>query len=137
MKGRLALFIILVFYIAGIKALTMSPAEGLWELYMNRLPVMTMENLHVYVFYILYGFAALLALILFFGRKPKGGRLLFSLVMIALLALYGYEAYTIFGIGSTLGGSIQYTEVAFYGLGALFALYLLLKMQGREKRSEY
>ncbi len=133
MKGRLNLLIILAFYGGAIYSLRLAELSGVWEYYLKDVPVLT-GFIEEYFLYFIYGSAALLTLSLLVGKKPRMLRKFFGVVLIILMAFYGYETYSVITSGLA-DNSLEYVDVAFVGIGTLFPLYLSIKMQHiKEKR---
>jgi len=129
MKGRLNLMVALLFNVAAIKALTMITVTGVWLLFVTRVPFINLGGFSDYVMYGLYGTAAFAALVLFMGAKPKLLKGLFTLVLLILTGIYGYETYEVVTLGLSLGGSIDVLEVSFLALGTVLSFYLLVKVR--------
>lgn len=129
MKGRLNLLVALIFNVAAIKALTMTTQTGVWLMFIQRVPFLRLDAFDQYIFYGLHGIAALAALTMFIGAKPRGLKGLYSLALLVLTAIYVYETIDFVTFSLGFGGELKVTETLFLGLGSLLSFYLLVKVR--------
>lgn len=136
MKARLATILSLLFFAGGTVVVFLNLGDGVLGHYFVEIPFL--KAFESYILLVLYGFAFVLALTLFFGKKPRGAKGLFSLVAVLLILIYGYALYNeiSFGLFFMGGGHLDKIRAVFLTLGVYFSLHLFFSIRARGKIKE-